>query len=325
MLTGQLYIDNVDAYDEYGIYIAYDGLRSLIQWPSVKTSSVAVNNWYEMDGVEADVSSVVLDSRQVQLHLYANHNFAPSELTPFFSMLRASVYHTYKIPILGVGYTLRYVSNGSVNVNNRFDGLSLTLAEDSRTKPIIGGTVILDFGSGNTMAFNIEVPDSISVPATGYSIDGIDMARFGMTVTQGTLDQMHKFDKVKEALRRSGNYIAGVVYDSTGTVYTQHDDITVRLHIRTDTVVDFWKRWYSFFATVMAGAEHMLQGAGRKYRCYYKSMAVETFVPLANGGIWCDFSVTMAVLGREAITLLGVLDNSSLVAITDDNNTVISI
>lgn len=323
MLENRLIIDNIDAFSTYGLFVKDNGLAPLIGWPQFK--KVYTNNWYEENGIEAELTSPVLDGRQVQLQLYAGHDTEPSDLSPILDMLKASVYHTYKIPTLGVSYLLRYVSNGGVGVNNRFDSLTLTLAEDSRTKPVIGGTVTLDFGSGNTATFAIAVPEIDSAFLSGYTIDGYDMARFGMMVTKGSLDQMHKFDKVKEALKRSSDHMAGIQYDSTGTVYTHHDDVTVSLHIHTATVLDFWKRWYALFAVVMGNGEHTLQGAGRRYKCYYKTMSVERLYPLPDGGVWCDFSVTMAVLRSEAITLLGLPVNGSLMAITDSNNTVITI
>lgn len=330
MLENRLIIDNDDAFSTYGLFVRDNGLAPLIGWPQFK--KIAANNWYEENGIEADLTSPVLDGRQVQLQLYAMHDLTPSDLAPILSMLRASVYHTFRVPTLGVKFVLRYVSNGSVGVNNRFDSLTLTLAEDfdgsiagGRSKPAMGEEVTLDFGNNTTTSFRIAVPDIDSVPFSGYDIDGYDMSRFGMMVTKGTLDQMQRFDKVKEAMKRSSNYVEGVQYDSAGTVYSNHDDVTMKLHIRTDTVVDFWNRWYALFAILMKSGEHILQGAGRRYRCYYKSMKVDKLYPLANGGVWCDFSVTMAVLGSMPIQIFGLTDNNVNKAIIDDDNVIISI
>lgn len=323
MLENRLIIDNDDAFSIYGLVLKNNGLAPLIGWPQFK--KVSTNNWYEEEGIEADLTSPVLDGRQVQLQFNAMHDTTPSDLSHIFSMLKEQVYHTFKIPTIGVSYTLRYVSNSSVNVNSCFDGLTITLAEDSRTKPTIGGNVTLDFGNNHTTTFTIAIPEDESVFHSGYSIDGYDMARFGMMITKGTLDQMHKFDKVKEGKKTSSNYVPGVQYDGSGTVYTQHDDVTLKMHIRTSSVVAFWQRWYALFATLMASGEHTLEGAGRKYKCYYKSMKVDKLYPLSNGGVWCDFSFTMTILSSEAIMLLGATENGSQKAIIDNNNIVISI
>ena len=293
MLENRLIIDNNDAFSAYGLFIRDNGLAPLIGWPQFK--KVDTNNWYEVSGIEADLDCPVLDGRRVQLQMYSEHALGTSELSSIFNMLKGSVYHTFKTD-LGMIFTLRYVNNGSLDVNDRFDSITLTLAEDSRTKPEIGDTVALHFGP-LAQTFTIAVPASESVFHSGYSIDGYNMARFGVMVVKGSCDQMHKFDKVKEALKRSSNYVAGIEYDSTGTVYTQHDDVTLKLHMRTDSVLNFWKRWYALFATVMASGEHTLQGVGKYYRCYYKSMKVDKLYPLPDGGVWCDFSLTMAILG----------------------------
>lgn len=328
MLTERLLIDGYDAYTKYGLFVSYDGMRSLLQWPQFKSSSIHVNNWHESDGLEADLSSVKIEGRSVQMQFVAVHSDSPSMSRVLFSSLKSkisgSVYHTFKFLRLGVSYMLRYDNNNSFTINEKFDNLSIALKEDSIYTPVLGGNVTLDFGT-STKTFTIAVPDSPSVKLSGYTIDGVDMAYFGMYVVSGTVDQFQTYGKTKESLLRDISTQNGWIYDSADTIQLSEKDVTIHLHLRTGNVLTFWKMWYALFAILLSSGAHTVEGAGRKFTCYYKSMSVDRFIPLQDNGIWCDFSVTVEVLNNMPLQILGTLVNGSAVAIIDNNNTVIQI
>lgn len=322
-MLNRLFIDNNDAFATYGLYIRDGGLAPLLAWPQFK--HVATNNWYEMDGIEADLGNPVLSGRTLNLQLNAGHRDAASLSRELMADLMDGVYHTFYLPGIGRSFSLRYVNNTAFTMNEAFDTMTLALAEDSIAKPALGDTVTLHIGVGNTQTFTVAVPGESSVHLSGYLLDGIDFSRFGMMVTKGTLDQFQKGAKVKEALRRDIRTSAGIIYDGTGTVYTQPQDVTVSVHLRSSSMLDFWKMWYALFAVLLSSGEHVIEGAGRRLVFYYKSMNVQKFYPLANGGAWCDFSLSLSVLRHTPIQLLGTLENGTLMAIIDSNNVVISI
>ena len=328
MQSVRLIIDCDDAYSTYGLFLKNGGLAALIGWPQFK--KVKTTDWYEENGLEADLISPVLDGRTVQLPFHLAHHNTPSMARILLDVLTTvptggSVYHTFAIPRLGVSYSLRYVNNGSYNMNEAFDTFTLSMAEDSVTKPALGNNVTLDFGNNVTETFTIAIPTSESVPLSGYAIDGYDMALFGMYVVKGTLDSFQKYPRVKEALKRNISIQNGVLYDGSGSIQVMPQDVTMKLHIQSSDVTLFWKMWYALFAVLMSDGERMLYGGGRFFACYYKSVKVDKFVLLSDNSVWCDFSLSLAVLREQPITLLGVPYNGSTVAIIDDNNVVISI
>lgn len=65
MITGRLYIDGDDAYKQYGVYVVKGGWNDLVAFPPLKT--VPSNDWQEEDGIEADLSNPVLNTKEVQL------------------------------------------------------------------------------------------------------------------------------------------------------------------------------------------------------------------------------------------------------------------
>lgn len=275
-LTGRIIINGLDAFTNYGLVFQNDGLKSLLQMPQFK--KVEVYDWHEEDGLEADLSAPLLDGRQFTLNFGITHPDAESEAQVLLSDLASQVYHTLHIPWLGRTYTVRYVNNGSFAQNARFDTLSLTFAEDAVTIP------------------TVAVPTQETGIPMGYFIDDADFALYGCTVVKGTRDSFLKFAATKEALKRSVSTLSGIIYDSGDTVRLKSRDITVKLHIRTPDVPTFWARWYALWNAVLAPEARTIEGDGMTFQCYYKSNAVQKFMPTIEGGVWCDFSITFAVL-----------------------------
>ena len=275
-LTGRIIINGLDAFTNYGLVFQNDGLKSLLQMPQFK--KVEVYDWHEEDGLEADLSAPLLDGRQFTLNFGISHPDAESEAQVLLSDLASQVYHTLHIPWLGRTYTVRYVSNSSFAQNARFDTLSLTFAEDAVTIP------------------TVAVPTQETGISMGYFIDDADFALYGCTVVKGTRDSFLKFAATKEALKRSVSTLSGIIYDSGDTVRLKSRDITVKLHIRTPDVPTFWARWYALWNAVLAPEARTIEGEGMTFQCYYKSNAVQKFMPTIEGGVWCDFSITFAVL-----------------------------
>lgn len=322
MMTGRLIIDGSDAYTTYGLYVKDGGLAALLAWPQMK--NIKTKNWYERNGIVADLSNPLLDGRTVQLQFYLSHPDMASQARVLHYDLMNTAYHTFAFQTLGRTYTLRYVSNGAFTMNEGFDSATLTFAEDNVTKPTLGSTVTLDFGT-STRSFRIAVPDVTSVKPSGYRLDGIDFARFGMYVTKGTLDQFQKLAAAKEAMKRNISTAAGLIYDGSGAVYASYPDVTLNLHLRSESVTNFWKMWMAMFAQLFSAGEHTVDGAGRRFKCYYKSTKITKFYTLQDGGVWCDFAITMALLYDEPILLLGTTINGTTVAVVDGNDTTLII
>ena len=71
MRTGKLYINNLDAYTEYGVFLAkdrggtYDNISVLMRPPPAKKHTTI--DYRECDGEEVDVSGVRFEARDVSL------------------------------------------------------------------------------------------------------------------------------------------------------------------------------------------------------------------------------------------------------------------
>lgn len=276
MLTNRLLIDGQDAYTTYGLVLQEGSYAALVQMPQYK--SVTTNDWHEEDAIEADLSAPVLDSRRIELRFYVVHHIAESQAQLLFERLKNTVHHTFTFVDLAVEHKLRLVSTSSYDVNSRFDTITLSFAEDVVDVP------------------NASTPTVPTVRSLGYTIDDIDFSFFGCLVTKGTRASLLRFSDPKEALSVSTCDTPGVTYDSGDTIRLKTRDITINMNIHTRSVAEFWGRWNSLFAIVLSAGQKTIEGDDMIFSCYYKSNKVSRFILLDSGEVWCDFTITFAVL-----------------------------
>ena len=98
-MRGRLYIDNVDAYSEYGIYVTENGWNELIAFPPLK--AVETYDWLEDDGVEADLTAPVLDSHSISLPIAISGD--RSYYLALIEALSDGAYHTFNCAHISCG------------------------------------------------------------------------------------------------------------------------------------------------------------------------------------------------------------------------------
>lgn len=272
---GKLFIDEADAYTEYGVFVEQYGYKELIQMPSFK--KLDTTDWPEYDGQEVDLISPVLDSRELQIQFdIVNVRYAED----LFLTLSNGAYHDFRFAELKKTYRLRMVSNGSFAQNIRLGKLTITFADDF---PVV---LMADY-------YKVGVSD---VNQSGYTIDDVDMAQFGAYVLNETDASFRKAASVRKALSIDISSLAGIDYDQK-EVHFQTKDVTVKLLINAKGIDEFWKRWNSLFAVLLQPEvrKFYLSALEAEYECYYKSNSVSKFDILRNGHVWCEFSVIITL------------------------------
>ena len=272
-MQGRLYIDDIDAFAAWGVYLQDGSGKAVVQMPPMK--AVDTTEWAEYDGLEADLENPVLDARQLKL------DFHVTDITGvdiFYDTLMASVYHDFRFPRIGKTYRLRLTSCGGVSLCLRHGILSLTFSEDICLIP-----------SATPSATNL-------VPSDGYRLDSRDLARYGLRVTEGSEAQVRRWADIRQRVKHNSRYSAGVTYDGTGAIRLRNRDLTLNLHLHTATVSAFWQRWNALFTSLTEAGEHNLSAYGMSFSCYYKSSSTKVFRVTDGGEVWCDFSVTLCVL-----------------------------
>lgn len=278
---GRLFIDNRDAFLEYGLFVEDGGYKSLIQFPAFK--KLDTTEWDEFDGIEIDLSSPVLDTKTFSMNFcITNINYAED----LFDELATGSYHTFEFRDIKKTYKLRMTSNGSFSQFVRLGKMTLSFSDDFPTIP----------------TENHYVYGKSGIRQNGYELDGIDFSQFGSYILNGTDAAIRKAPNVRSNLTIDTSTLAGVVYDGDNVSF-KTKDVAVKILINAETIDEFWRRWNSLFSVVLQPEARSFYFAalGNEYECYYKSNTVNTFKILHNGHIWCDFTLTLTFISCRPV------------------------
>lgn len=274
MWNDKLYIDGIDAFLEWGAFVADGGYKQLIQYPSFK--KLTYTEWEEYNGAEYDLSAPVLDAQSVQLDFFfTDVKFAED----MYFHLTQSAYHTFYFVDLARTYTLR-LTGGNVPTNVKKMG-KITL------------TFSIDFPTIPTQSFQSITP----ITNQGYTLDEVDFGNYAIHVLKGSDNEMMKLANVREAVNISMADTSGISYNTNAPVKMRTYDVTLKLLINAPTIAEFWLRYEAFFSDVLySGARELyFQRWDNTFGCFYKSMSVSKFKLLTGGRVWCEFSVVMTI------------------------------
>ena len=307
-MTGKLLIDNSDAFLDFGVYVEDGGLKQLIQFPSFKT--IESTNWPDEDGEEYDLTAPVLDTRTLQVSFCISNVLYAEKL---FDSLSQGAYHDFYVPALGRTWKLRMTTNGSFSSHVTLGKLTLTFADDFPKVPTASP---LDFGESGVAQF-------------GYKLDGVDMSQFGAYILQGSHNDLRKAPQVKQNLTITAKGSAGVKYDAH-KVYFKPKDVSLNLLIKSSTVEAFWERYDALFAVLLQPQERKfyVEETDAEYECFYNKMSVQSLHLLPDGGVWCQFTVTLRFTSSRPTAryiILATEDNEIVLTEEDEAQIILSV
>lgn len=317
MYVDKLYIDNLDAFTEWGVFVERNGYRQVIQIAPFK--KVDTTDWPEHDGIEADLSNPVFDARTLTVPFCITDVAMARNL---FVKLSDGCYHTFNFVELGRSYVLRMTSNGSFSSLVKLGRLSLTFSEDDPSIPASSQSRT-GSSSGGDDAASTSTSD---VTQRGYVIDGTDLSSYGIWVLKGTDDSMRRAANTKNNLKIKTKNTSGVVYDGVES-HWMSKDVTIRALINAPSMTEFWRRYNDFFRDLTQSGSRSVEVSGidYAYEGFFKSMSVQRFEILNGGRVWCDFSVVMTLTGWIPVSSWYLLstENDYLVLTEDGTSNII--
>ena len=273
-MEGRLTIDGNDAFAQWGVYAVLGGWNELIAFPPLKT--VASNDWQEEDGIEADLSTPRLNTRECTVK-FAFCKGADN-VADLISVLSKGAYHDFSIKSLGRDCTLRMTQVTAMSADGGdFGTVSIKFADDF---PLDG--------------YKYEKPDSGIPTAEDYFLDGVPLTDYGVRVLQGGLAEMLKPPAVKQNLLRNLPHLDGAQYDG-GRVTFKSKDIKLPCLMRADSMTQMWRNRDALLYDLVRPGERMLavDALGQEFPCHYKQCAVSEFFP--DGRPWLRFSLTLTL------------------------------
>lgn len=305
-MKGKLYINGVDAYSRYGVFVEQYGYKALVQYPALK--AVESNNWPEEDGIEADLSAPVLDSRNINISFCRNMNFAIDDL---IDHLGKTVYHDFRFVELGRSFRLRLVSHPSKSILRNLEKFSLQFADDF---PLL--------------EYTYQNPETCGVAQKEYDIDGKSFADYGIWILEGSDAEIEKSPAVKKNLLVNLKGKSGATYYGEKVVF-ESKEVTLKCLLKAPELVTFWRNYDALLFNLVQPGERQFYSdrLGEEFPCYYKSSSVSRFEVLRSGIVWCEFSLTLVFtcfrIG-DIYYLLATEDNELIMLeeLDDENNPV---
>lgn len=297
-MTGKLFIDSVDIYTTYGIFVVANGHNDLVCYPALK--DVEQNVWPDEDGIEADLTSPVLDSKEFYLRMAYG---AGGRFDSFIQMLSNGAYHTWLFQEIGRSYMLRLVGQPDLSALNTIGVFTLTLADDYPMKD-----------------YTYQAPLSNIVPDTGYQLDGTDLSEYGITVLQGSRNEVMIAPAIKRNLIINIKSSEGAVYDGQAVKF-QAKDVRLRCLMRAETLQELWRNYDAFLYDLVRPGERLLyvDDTGYEYPCFYRRAEVSEFY--ATGKIWLRFDITLTFTSfrLEGEEYVLVAENGYMLITEQDN------
>lgn len=320
--AGRLFIDNKDAFTEYGVFVERYGYKALIQMPPFKTPEST--EWEEYDGAEFDLIDPVLDSKTFQMQFCVMNI---SQVNDLFYILSDKSYHIFNFVEIGRSYKLRLSQNQSLSSKVTLGKITVSFVDDFPPIRYRSGMTQEDLAAQFPSVLNVDpYPTSVTKDDVGYSLDDISFGRFGVLVLDGTNQNILKSPNVRDNLKVNIKGKSGIEYDDEEVRY-KTKDVQMKLLINTTTLEDFWHRWDSFFTALIQPDTRELFSWEiiNAYECFYKNNQVTKFDILSNGHIWCEFTVTMTFVSdrpEETEWLLASEDMLWIITEDDDNDFV---
>nr|DAN49795.1 MAG TPA: hypothetical protein [Caudoviricetes sp.] len=281
MFENRLYINGNDAFLRYGVLLAQGGINDLIKYPTRK--AYLYNDWFEQEGIDADLSEPLFEPKEVSLTFYASSD---SNLEEFVTDLTRSVYHTFEDKLLKRAFKLRLIKQTAVSLVNGFYFTTIAFADDF---------------TADEMTKNSSYPvSSALLPDTGYTIDGVNLKDFDMAVLQGTDESLRNIIEVKQNVLHSSKYSSNLVYDKEqGYLTPTAKDATLKCLMRAENLEDLWNNWQALFLLLTRqGYRTLGKDNLQSYMFVYKSCEIPLFYPTDK--IWLEFNLTITVIGNIA-------------------------
>ena len=270
-MKGRLYIDGFDAYTVYGVYITEGGYNELVAMPALKT--VETNDWQEEDGVEADLLSPVLNTKDVQIKFAITESYG--RYFSLIELLSDGSYHTFNVSYIGRVFKLRLVS---VQVTERVSDFALMTLKFADDFPLDG--------------YTYEAPVRTIANDDSYTLDGLPFSEYGVRLLHGTMSEITKTPDVKTNMLRNIKTLSGAIYDPDTVIY-KSKEVKLYCLMTAYDLSTLWKNWDALLHDLTKPNERTLWVGAleQEFYLYYKSCQVINF--FVDGKIWLQFALTV--------------------------------
>lgn len=264
-------INNINIQTTYSTYLLDSNYKDILCFPPLK--KLNSNDWAEYYGKEYDTTTPVLDTQQYTLTFISK----ATHYAPFITFLTAQTYNDFHFEELGKTFRLRFVSAQKAKTEEGYITTDITLANDT---PLQG--------------YTYTAPNA-SLPPSGFIIDGIDIAKYGIYILEETQNSLLPTYEVKEHLTINSTAISGVQYAQHANQFKER---TLELHCYiSQPISTFWQLYEALLYNLTKQGERTINippsfgGAGGGLNAIYQKASVKN-VFLIQSTLKVEFTIT---------------------------------
>lgn len=274
MITGRIIADGVDLKSTYGAYVVEGGYVDIPCFPEIKQPEM--NDWYEYNGIEIDLSSPHFKSHEISLSMKMNGS--DNDIFSFLTFMRSARTRLFEFVDISRTRRMRVDSIATRHHSLGLIGIDVILCDDAPRKDIV----------------QEQLPPYYFT--TGLEMDGVDLSAYGVRLT-GSVDGLYPGTVIKENVLSDTIHIDGDIhYDGDMAVTFDRQDISVRCVVRSNSIASFWKKRDALMLALTKEGERVLSYKGDMARAYYKDCRSIYFG--YYNVVWWEFELTFGYIGE---------------------------
>lgn len=283
------YIDGQSTWSKFGVWVTKGGYSDLLTYPALVDPDK--NDWPEEDGIEVDLSEPRLQEKEITISFLASN--PAIDVNDFIAYISTPGYHTLRVPVLKREWVLRLSTQTANTFYKNACDFSLRFVEDVPLRR----EAVADPG--------------LHVRDTGYELDGISFADYGVVVDVAR-DGLLKSPTVKKNLTSKIATTDGQLYDAGHLVFNSKE-VTFKCHFKAASIPAFWSCYDAFFAALTKPEERDLyvEYTGNSFPCYYKRSSGFRILKLSDP-VLVEFNLTLV------FTIFRIGETEYLLATEDD-------
>lgn len=293
-MLGSCIIDRQDI-GAWGMFILRGGDYDFLSFPERKTPDL--NNWHEVDGVDADLSEVFFKEKQVTVRFYISGDNGES----YFNNL-SSFYELISVPGSRQLYSREFQKTFTLRFLSCEDYMHIGGMYKSGKKR---GELEVAFSMDDPL---LLFPDTESLtPRNGRSkpaqvkINGIDLSEFGIIVNQ-CYNTVLRLANPKPPLTRSFSKANGILAYTPARTTFEVKQITIDCTMTAQSLDDFYFNYGVLFNHMRATGVIEIGNYSGNDLCYYSSMTdFEKLSPFSRR-ILVKFSLNFICLTTGVVT-----------------------
>lgn len=270
-MKDELYIDEIDAYSEYGVYLAENAYNDIVCFPPIKP--IAYNDWHEKDGIDPYLDSIEKDAQRITIPFHQVGTY--EDYVKFIEYLTLYPCEFY---FKKIGHTLwlRFESCGQLKSTGNLMSYSLTFVDDFPMEE-----------------YERENPSSSMTPKGDYFFGLRDVAEYGIRVLQGTMDSIKQMPEIKENLKIDPAGFSGIEYDY-GPHTFKSKTAKINCLMKASSIEEFWRNRNALvdMLTDSGYPKFKVTELDKEIDYFYKGCSVKSF-HIDAGSVWFEFTLEL--------------------------------